>query len=161
MRRFSRFRFNVFPYKFSISVENFKKIIIFTGIISLAYLSLVILLTDLNLDEVQAAAIRVLVFLFISGVVSILSRRLKDRELRYRNIFENTGSAMVSIDADMRITLVNREMENLVGIPEGELIGMRLTDFIAQDDLQKMSEYYHDRMEDPGTVPPPGTTSRS
>jgi PAS domain S-box-containing protein len=60
---------------------------------------------------------------------------LKDSEIRYRTIFENTGTATVIVDEHATIVLANRQFEILTGFSRSEIeCNKRLTEFIPQDD---------------------------
>ena len=67
---------------------------------------------------------------------------LKEPEACYNTIFENTGTAMVIIEEDEKISLVNTEFEKLSGYSKEELEGKKsLTEFVVKDDLKKTKEY--------------------
>lgn len=64
----------------------------------------------------------------------------------YRVLFEETATAMLISDEDNRISLVNRELENLIGYSKDELEGkMGLEDFIRLEDVKKINCYYKQR----------------
>jgi len=69
-----------------------------------------------------------------------ISKSLKDSELAYRTIFENTGNATVIIDEEGIISLANTEFERLSGYSKNEIEGERSwTDFVFNEDLDKMN----------------------
>ena len=71
-----------------------------------------------------------------------ISKSLKDSELAYRTIFENTGTATAIIDEDNIISLANTEFENLSSYKKDELEGIKSwTDFVVQKDLERMIEH--------------------
>ena len=79
---------------------------------------------------------------------------LKASEEMYRTIFETTGTAMVIIDKDNTLSLVNREFEELSGYSKEELEGkMSWTRFVAEEDLQMMQEYHYKRRRDSFSAP--------
>jgi PAS domain S-box-containing protein len=45
--------------------------------------------------------------------------------MRYRTIFENTGSATILIEEDMTISLANQEFERITGVPKKETEGKK------------------------------------
>lgn len=68
-----------------------------------------------------------------------IEEALKESEIRYRTIFENTGTATIIAEEDHRIALANREFERLTGIDRSELEGQRRwTDFLGNDDLARV-----------------------
>lgn len=54
----------------------------------------------------------------------------------YRQIVESEPNALVVVDADGRIVLVNAETERLFGYPRGELLGQSV-DLLVPDDLRE------------------------
>ena len=64
---------------------------------------------------------------------------LKESEVRYRTIFENTGTATVIVDEDATIVLANRQFERLTGLSRSEIEGKKKwTEFVLEDDLPKL-----------------------
>jgi PAS domain S-box-containing protein len=59
--------------------------------------------------------------------------------MRYRALFENSGTAIVIIEEDMTISLSNAEFSRLTGYLQSEIDGkMRWTDFVLKEDLDTM-----------------------
>ena len=72
----------------------------------------------------------------------------------YKTIFENTGTAMVIIEKDSRVSLVNSEFENMSGFSKDEVEGkMRWQDFVIPEDAAVMEERFRQRQKDPASVP--------
>jgi PAS domain S-box-containing protein len=67
--------------------------------------------------------------------------QLKDSETRYRAIFENTGTAMMIVDENAMITLVNAEFEKMSGYTRREVErNIRWPEFLSYDSVpQKTS----------------------
>jgi PAS domain S-box-containing protein len=64
---------------------------------------------------------------------------LKESEVRYRTIFENTGTATVIVDEDATIVLANRQFERLAGFSRSEIEDQKKwTEFVLEDDLPKV-----------------------
>lgn len=75
-------------------------------------------------------------------------------EKHYRTVFENTATAIVIMEADTTISMVNREFERLSGIPREAIEGrMKWTWFVHPDDLARMRDY-HFRRRRRGSAPP-------
>lgn len=88
-----------------------------------------------------------------------VEERLSQSEIRYRTIFENTGSATILVEEDMTIALANREFEKLTGFPKEEIEGKRkFTQFFASPDVYQVIEYHQKRRTVPETVPKKYTT---
>ncbi|MFA4824835.1 MAG: PAS domain S-box protein [Methanoregula sp.] len=69
---------------------------------------------------------------------------LKQSEIKYRAIFENSGNPLLISEEDTIITMINREFEKFSGGRKDKIEGKkRWVDFIANpDDLAKMIEYH-------------------
>ena len=82
-------------------------------------------------------------------------QKLKRSEERYRTVFENTGTAMIIIEEDTTISLVNEQAEKLSGYSKEEIEGrMSWTELVTRDeDLEKMKEHHRKRREDPAKAP--------
>lgn len=79
---------------------------------------------------------------------------LRESEIRYRTIFENTGVATVIIEADTTLSFVNRQFEKVSGYKKEELEGEKSwTEFVVEEDLDRMKEYHARRRGDPTSVP--------
>lgn len=69
----------------------------------------------------------------IQGIICV-ARDVSERkrmELMYRNIFDNAGDAILTIDSDHRITSWNKSAENIFGWKEEEVIEKDLFQLIA------------------------------
>jgi len=83
-----------------------------------------------------------------------MERDLTDSENKYRTIFETTGSCTLLFGDDMVITLINEEFCRRSGYSKEEVEGkMLVTDFIAEEYLDKVLEYHARRSVDPSSVP--------
>jgi len=81
-------------------------------------------------------------------------KRLEEELDKYRTIFENTGTAMGIIEEDTTISLVNSEFERLTGYTKEEVEGKKSwTEFVVEDDLERMKEYHRLRRVNPNTAP--------
>jgi PAS domain S-box-containing protein len=82
-----------------------------------------------------------------------VEQELRASEIRYRTIFENTGTAMIIAEEDMVISLCNAEIERLCGYPRDEIEGkMKWTDFVIADKLEEMKEFQRLRRIDIATA---------
>ncbi len=102
-----------------------------------------------TLDDV----IRVVMFFFVSVIAVILSEQLSQAkaklcasEKQYRTIFQTTGTAMVIIEKDQTISLINKEFEILSGFDKEAVENQKLfVDFAAPKDKEKLSAYHRQR----------------
>jgi PAS domain S-box-containing protein len=71
---------------------------------------------------------------------------LKDSEIRYRTIFENTGTATIIADEHALISLANRQFEGLSGYSRSEIEGKKCwTEFVFEEDLTVMKKFTEQR----------------
>jgi PAS domain S-box-containing protein len=74
---------------------------------------------------------------------------LRENEERYRTIFENTGTAVVLIEENALISLVNEEFVRLSGLARDEIEGKKKwTEFVFPEDLERMLSQHRLRRED-------------
>jgi len=93
----------------------------------------------------------------ITGVVLVfrdvteeyqLREELKQSEQKYRTVFENTGTATIIIEKDTTISLANKEFTRLYGLPKEEVEDeISWTEFVADEDLERMKRYHRARRE--------------
>jgi PAS domain S-box-containing protein len=89
--------------------------------------------------------------LSINGTFIALQRSerdLEDSERKYRNIFENTGTAMLITDDDMTISLVNRTFENIMGLKKADIEGKLNWIGMVVPDERDSVEGYHNVYDD-------------
>jgi len=68
---------------------------------------------------------------------------LKESEERYHTIFENTGTAIMVIEEDMTISMINSQAEILIGYTKEEIENkMKWTEFVIPEDLERMKKYH-------------------
>jgi PAS domain S-box-containing protein len=71
---------------------------------------------------------------------------LRERELYYRSVFENTGTATFIKEADMTLSMVNSGFERLTGYAKDEVQGqMKWMQIIHPDDRERLNQYHSDR----------------
>jgi len=81
-------------------------------------------------------------------------KRFAESEERYRSVFENTGTATIIIENDMTISMVNAKFEELTGYSKKEIRNrMKWTDFVADEDLERMKRYHVKRRQDRSLAP--------
>jgi len=80
--------------------------------------------------------------------------QLEESEEKYRTTFENTGTAMVILEEDTTISLANHQFEILTGYSKREIEGKRRwTEFVHQEDLERMQKYHRQRRESGEAAP--------
>lgn len=79
----------------------------------------------------------------------ILRENLVQSELRYKSVFENTGTATTILESDGLISLANSKFTELSGYSLDEIIGKKTwMDFVVSDDLPRMVEQHNLRRVD-------------
>jgi len=69
-------------------------------------------------------------------------KELENSEKKYRNIFENTGTAVLITDEDMKISLINKTFENILNKEKSQIIGKNWLNMIAPEDRDRISDYH-------------------
>lgn len=73
---------------------------------------------------------------------------LSESENNYRTMFEYTGTAIIVIEEDKTVSMVNRELERLTGYTPEEVIGRPWDQlFIHPEDVNKMQKYHVERRQ--------------
>jgi PAS domain S-box-containing protein len=89
----------------------------------------------------------------ITDAVTAEQARLQT-EVMQNTIFEYTGTAGVIVDEDLTISHVNSRFELLSGYPGADLVNkMKITAFVAPEDLKKIVTYHNLRMDNPDSAP--------
>ncbi|MBU4319075.1 MAG: PAS domain S-box protein [Proteobacteria bacterium] len=111
----------------------------------------------IRVDDWVRALMLTIVSLLAVGLSEALAgakKQLADSEIRYRKIFETTGTAMAIIEEDTIISLVNSEYVSLSGYSKEELENKKsFLDFVLKEDLEKISAYHYTRRIAPDRVP--------
>jgi len=69
----------------------------------------------------------------------IVAEKLRESEDRYRAIFENTGTAMLIVEEDNTISLVNNEFEKMSGYGRQDVETLKKwTDFMSEADVRQV-----------------------
>ena len=81
-------------------------------------------------------------------------KALRASEDRYRTVFENTGTATVILEQDTTISTANAGFTQLCGYSKDEVEGkMSWTQFVVEEDLQRMRGFHNKRREDVADAP--------
>ncbi len=81
-------------------------------------------------------------------------KALQESEERYRNVFENTGTATILIESDMTISMANAKAEKLTGLSRKEFVGQSKTlEFVVPEHRERIKLYHEMRMNGDTNVP--------
>ncbi len=106
------------------------------------------------IDEIQGLRVRVEEFRALETERQATQKALEESEERYRSVFENTGTATIIIENDMTISMVNAKFEELTGYSKKEIRHkMKWTDFVADEDIERMKRYHVKRRKDRSLAP--------
>ena len=84
----------------------------------------------------------------------VVTSELSSMAKKYRNIFESAWTAILVVEEDTTISMVNKRFEEITGYSREYIeSGISWTEFVHQDDLERMFEYHIKRREDPSSVP--------
>ncbi len=73
---------------------------------------------------------------------------------KYKSVFDNSWTAMLLIEEDKTVSLVNEKFEEISGYSREEIEGKRRwTEFVHEEDRERMVRYHDKRREDSDTVP--------
>ncbi len=65
-----------------------------------------------------------------------LETNLSDGEEKFRRMLETANEGVIVLDRDARITLINRQMESMLGYENQELLGKRFESLLFEKDLE-------------------------
>ena len=75
--------------------------------------------------------------------LKLLNETLKESREEYRKIFENAATAIVIIEEDMTLSMVNKEFEKFSGYSRQDLEGkMKWTEFVVEQDVETVKRYH-------------------
>ncbi len=68
---------------------------------------------------------------------------LEESEKSYRSIFENTGTAMIIVDEDMTISLVNKTFEKILNLGKDQIEGkLNWIEMLVSENREKIAAYH-------------------
>lgn len=80
-------------------------------------------------------------------------RKILESREHFRTMFESTGTAIVIVNEDMTIAMANKQCEGLTGYSPEDLAGMKWTEFVSSEDLEKMKAYHMARRQGAENIP--------
>lgn len=73
--------------------------------------------------------------------LSVMSKKLKDSELLFRNVFEQSPIGIAVVDTKSQSTAINPSFEKILGRTKEEINSVNWTTFTHPDDVQKDLDY--------------------
>ncbi|MCF6136785.1 EAL domain-containing protein [Pseudalkalibacillus berkeleyi] len=77
-----------------------------------------------------------------------LYNSLRESEQRYTSLFEHNPDIVYSVDSHGKITSINASLEKILGYTCKEVIGNKATDFLREEDVERVYHYFHLAMRD-------------
>ncbi|UCB43518.1 MAG: PAS domain S-box protein [Dehalococcoidales bacterium] len=77
---------------------------------------------------------------------------LRKKEDRYRNLVENLGDIVYSVDTNGIATYLSPIVESVLGYSPSEIIGRSFADFIHQDDILRSLEHFQKSLSGQATI---------
>lgn len=74
--------------------------------------------------------------------VTVRRKEASEKQQHYKSLFEQNPDAVFSFDLDGNYLSVNTAMERLLGYTEEEFLQLSFIPIVAQDDLEKTTEFY-------------------
>jgi PAS domain S-box-containing protein len=115
-----------------------RKGIVYAIALSVLYLGMVMVFS--RSDEILPALARILVFVLIAGVVSFLTRRMRESEALFRGVAERSSDIIVLTDLAGRATYVSPSVRKILGYDPAELTRRSYEHFIHPDDHRLLQE---------------------
>jgi len=69
-------------------------------------------------------------------------KNLETSEKKYRNIFENTGTAILIADEDMTISMTNKTFETILKQDQSQILGKNYLDMVVPEERDKIRNYH-------------------
>lgn len=109
-----------------------RKGILVVFLLSLFYLSVVVLVRYPFVPDIFATAIRALLMIAVALFVSYLTEHLVQEKRKYHAIFENTESGVLLVNlTDHAILEQNQRFASALALPPGDIEGRRIEDFVV------------------------------
>ncbi len=105
--------------------------------IAIGYLAMTLPVAEGDTGLIVSALSRAVVFVAIGAAISLLSRRLREQEIRYRGVFDNSeaGTLVIALAETVpRIEEANYVGATLLGTTASALIGEPMSRFLADPD---------------------------
>jgi len=110
--------------------------------------------------EISAYLIKIKGRTLVLGIVRGITKRketektLAESEEKYHTVFENAGTAIMVIEEDETISMVNTQYEKLSGYSKKEIENkMKWADLIVPEDLERVKRYHITRRKARGKAP--------
>ena len=82
-----------------------------------------------------------------------MEKKLKESQQQYQSLFENAGSAMIIVEEDTTVSLMNTQFEEISGFKKEEVIGTSFTKYLPPNEIERIVEYHKTRRINTESVP--------
>jgi PAS domain S-box-containing protein len=118
--------------------------VLFALVLSLVYFIMTLLLQPQSFTGDALAAGRIVFFITVAAVVSVLSLRFQESEEKYRGVIERSSDIVLLTDTTGKATYVSPAVGTSLGIGPEEIVGKGPADYVHPDDMglvrQKLEE---------------------
>jgi PAS domain S-box-containing protein len=111
-----------------------------TGLISLLYLALVFLSASDIRQEILPTTGRIVMFILIAAVVSLLTLKIQESEQQFRGVAERSSDIILLTDSSGRAQYVSPSVKKLTDYDPSEITGHMPENFIHPDDIPLLME---------------------
>ncbi len=118
-----------------------------------------------NLDALMITTVKIIlaipiIWYVIFSLSKILDHKLSNTrkaleisELRFRTIFENNSSAIMIIETDNSISMVNDAYTKMTGFTQEDVLGKSWTRVVPESELARLQEYNRLRLQQSTRIP--------
>ncbi|PKL57549.1 MAG: hypothetical protein CVV34_06920, partial [Methanomicrobiales archaeon HGW-Methanomicrobiales-5] len=110
----------------------------FSIIVSALYFGMTYFILPNIAEVLFSAGGRILIFILIAAVVSLLTIRMGESEARFRGVAERSSDIILLTDMEGRATYASPSAKKILGYDPAEIVGKEPLDFIHPDDLGTM-----------------------
>ena len=114
--------------------------ILFACVISVLYCVMACVLTPVAFREPFSAIGRIVIFILIGTVVSVLTLRLQENERLFRGVAERSSDVILLTDPNGRAQYVSPSVKEVAGYDPEEILGRMPPEFIHPDDYRILEE---------------------
>lgn len=121
--------------------------ILFAIVVSAIYCGMTFYFNPVVSDVLLSAGGRAIIFILIAAVVSVLTTRMRESEIRFRGVAERSSDVILLTDMEGRATYISPSAKGILGYDPSEIEGKLPNEFIHPDDLgllQKAIKISHD-----------------
>ena len=110
--------------------------VLFASLLSLLYFIMAVLLQAPSFTGAALATGRIVLFILVAAVVSALTLRFQESEVKYRGVIERSSDIILLTDTNGKATYISPSVVRVLGIEAAEVVGKGPGDFVHPDDME-------------------------